>query len=245
MRIPSRPVRLTRLLHAEPREVDARAWQAHVLKHPFGLGALYNLAPLGGDRRWNAEGWDETAVISREVRAARVAEILALVVDGLRCRASRLDREEFRGEAPYERMPCYECRLANECEGVTREVGERYADELLRSLESVADSVEVERGVLSARVLRQARRSPDPDAAVLSVGSLAGREPGARINLGCGIRTELYLQGGTLLWRTTYRRRMLGPSDHVNFLNDVLSPVAGLPLSDRVLVARRWWESRP
>ena len=39
MQIPSKPARLTAELRVEPREVDARAWQAHVLKHPFGLGA--------------------------------------------------------------------------------------------------------------------------------------------------------------------------------------------------------------
>lgn len=244
MRIPNEPVRFTRSVHAQPREIDVRVWQAHVLKHPFGLGALYNLGPLDGERRWNAEGWDEAGVIGREERAARVAEILALVIDGLRCGASRLDREEFRGEAPYERMPCYECRLADACEKVTRPIGDRYARELFRSFEALADSVEVRRAAFSTRVLKQARTGPPPpNAAVLSVGRLNSGVRGARISLGCGIRTELYLQGRFLLWRTTYRRRLRAPSDHVNFLTAILSPVAGLSLSDRVLVARQWWES--
>lgn len=245
MPIPSRPARLTSVLHVQPREVDARAWQAHVLKHPFGLGALYGLGPLEGSRRWNAEGWDATEppTITREERAARVAQIRALEVGGARCAASRLEREEYRGAQPHERIPCYTCSLARRCEEITREIGERYAGALTRALEALADPLAVRRGALVARLMQQARGGVDPSALVLSVGRLASGDRGARISAASGIRSELYLERGALRWRTTYKEDLRSACARVNFLKEVLPPIAGLALSDQALVPRRWWET--
>lgn len=247
MKIPSRSFRLTRLLTAAPREVEVSAWQAHVIKHPFGLGALYNLVPLAGPRRWNAEGWDQTSppTLTREERAGLVARVLELEGEGRRCAAKRLDREEYKGAAQYERMPCYACSpsLAEGCRAVTAPVGERYASATARALEALEDGVEVPRGELSQRLFRSGEL--EPDAAVLSIGRLPKVVRAARVSVADGCRVELYLEGGTLSWRTTYRKTFAGRSDRINHLLDVLPPVPGAPLSDRVLVARRWWERNP
>lgn len=245
MQIPSKPARLTAELRVEPREVDARAWQAHVLKHPFGLGALYGLGPLAGGRRWNAEGWDATEppTITREERAETVVRIRALKVDGERCGASRLEREEYRGDAPHARMPCYACSIARRCEEITREIGERYAGALTRALEALADPLAVRRGALAARLMQQARHGVDPSALVLSVGRLGNGDRGARISAASGIRSELYLERGALRWRTTYKEDLGSACARVSFLKEVLQPITGLALSDQAWVPRRWWET--
>lgn len=245
MRIPSRPYRLTPLLHVESRDIDARTWQAHVLKHPFGLGALYN-ASIRGERRWDAERWDSTdpPTISPMERADLAGRIAALEVDGRRCAATRLTHEVFRGRAPAQREPCYECPspLVARCADVTHPVGDRYAAAVDRILHAFADSVEVPRREVPARVVTGARRGDLRGSSVLSVGRLADGKRGARINDGSGVRVELYLEGGTLRWRTTYRRSCTSPIDGASFLLDVLPAIRGAPLSDRVLVPRRWWE---
>lgn len=255
MRIPSDTTKLTRELRVEPTELVAQVWQAHVMKHPFGLGALYGLS-LAGGRRWNAEGWDETdpPTITREERSARVQEILALSVDGARCGASRLDREEYRGNTPYQPrrpgqdMPCYPCTLASRCESVTHAVGERYAAALTDALAALRNPLSVRRGALCARLMASAR-AIDPSAVVLSVGTLNDGKRGARISAASGIRSELWLSGSqgraALRWRTTYKRRLSPPTDRISFLMEVLTPVPGLRLSEDVLVARRWWEKSP
>lgn len=248
MRIPSRPHRLTPVLSVESAEIDACVWQAHVLKHPFGLGALYNLASLNGDRRWNTEGWDETEppTITRSERAELVAKIGALAVDGHRCTATRLAREEFRGEHRHEDTPCYECAppLAARCAEVTRGIGERYASVVDGIFLALQDAVEVRRTDAYGRVTASARRGP-VDGTLVSVGRLGTGGRGARINDASGARVELYLDRGALRWRTTYRVRFAGLSDRASFLLDMLPAIARTPLSDRVLVPRRWWETSP
>jgi len=246
MRIPARPHRLTTVLEVGSRDVEVQASQAHVLKHPFGLGALYNLPPLGHNRRWDAEGWNETdpVVLSGDERAKLAREIQTLEVESRRCGADRLGHTEFRGDAPHRTVPCYDCpsALAEACADVTSGVGERYARSADRLLGALDDAVDVGRREASLRLFDAARKPGRALPVVLSTGMLNNGSRGARINGPDGVRVELYLTGGTLGWRTTYRVPPRTRADRVSHLLEVLPPVRGVALSGRVLVPRRWWE---
>jgi hypothetical protein len=233
----------------EPRDVDTRAWQAHVLKHPLGLGSLYGLGGLSGVRRWNAEGWDTTepTTISVEERTALTKRIGELQVNGVRCAADRLEHLEYGGESPYREVPCYNClaALAALCRASTQPLGDRYAGWLSRALESLADGVEVPRKDAAKRLFLDARRPDAELPLVLSTGLLANQDRGARINAPNGVRSDLYYNHGTLTWRTTYRDPPGSLADRLSFLLQVLPPISGMALSGSVLVPRRWWERNP
>jgi hypothetical protein len=230
----------------EPRTVPVEAWQAHVLKHPFGLGSLYNLPGSRGSRRWNSEGWDATdpVVLTEARRAELAAAIRRLDVDGRRCGADRLGHTEFRGDAGHRRMPCYTCPdpLVRACAEVTGGVAERYAAWVEKLLEPLGDAVTAERREVARRLFVAVRRPGTTLPVVFSTGLLHEGVEGARINAPNGVRVDFWRSRGQLAWRTTYR---IPPADRaalVTFLLDVLPCPPGTPLSEGVLVPRPWWE---
>ena len=81
MRVPSAQFSLPalRVGASAPIDVVLQRFQAHVLKHPLGLGAVLGLdssalrAP--GPRRWNHEGWDavgDPPVVDLPTRSPRL-----------------------------------------------------------------------------------------------------------------------------------------------------------------------------
>ncbi len=241
MRIPSAPRTLGGGLRVVSGNVHVPVWQEHVIKHPFGLDHLYGL--VAGRRRWNAEGWDKTdpVVLDQTERARLVAAIRALEVDGVRCGAERLERTELHAEPPLDEIPCRACEIAVPCSRETVDVSSRYAGFADRLLDRFVDAEVVPRAAATARVMTRWREAGGLPP-VLSTGMLKRVEArGARINAPDGVRVELYLDGGTLRWRTTYRRPSSAPNDRISHLLEVLAPVAGDPLSGHVLLPRPWW----
>ena len=230
MKVPERAHELVGGVAARPREVPADVWQAHVIKHPFGLAALWGQSTR--DRRWNTEGWDRVAppVLEEGERATLTPQIVALTDGSTRCGADRLTATEYRGEPRREAMPCYECPLARRCGELTRPVGERYAGWADALLERLAPVEEVTRAALQGRLLGEVGAGVDALPSVLSIGRLGAGGAGARLQSPDGVRVELTLVGRSHLeWRTT--PPLLG----------VLPPLPGLPLSGNALVPRRWW----
>lgn len=241
MRVPERSHALPDGLVVEPRVVPAPPWQAHVIKHPFGLGAMWGA--WSGSRRWNTEGWDRVAppVLEEGERASLTAAIGALHEGEARCRADKLERTEYRGEPRRERMPCYECALAERCGEITRSVGERYASWVDRLLAELAPLEAVPRNELALRLQRELGAPEASLPVVLSVGRGAGGA-GARVQAPNGVRVELALVGRDRLeWWTTYRKPARTANDRISALLDVMQPLPSLPLSGMAVVPRRWW----
>lgn len=247
MKIPSRRFDLHAQIAIQPATVDAREWHAHVMKHPFGLGAIYDLLPQAGSRSWTREGWNTVAppVVTGEQRRSLAREIVSLVVAGSRCHAQRLGHEEYNGLAPHSDIPCRECpqALLDACGQIVGSVSVGYASWVDRHLGALEDGVVVEPAELVQRITRAAaRRSALPEA-VLSTGMLSNGHTGLRISGANGVRSELYgTKGYPFRWRTTYRSVPKGPNDQASFLLRLLVRHPKAVLSGVTLVERRWWK---
>lgn len=256
--IPSETHKLDGALVCERRQTSVQVAQAHVLKHPIGMGALFG-ARIGTARRlWNEEGWDMLAppVITLEERRKLVQDIGTLAVDGASCQMPRLQKEDLGGDIRAGEMACYQCpeTLASTCAehcGSIRARYVEYVDSLLARFES-GQATLVSWDVVSQRALGALG---DPawfeGLAVLSLRTSArdGREAVsiARISTADGLRCEFYVGGkGDLRWRTLYRQRVCGIAAIHNFaINDSrpLWPKGNL-LSESVLVPRLYWQER-
>lgn len=244
--VPAQEVRLPGGLVCRPREVDVGVWQAHVVKHPLGLGALWR----GGV--WNEEGWDRgpAPAIGNAEREAQIAAMRALDTN------SRCGVRELRGGntpvAPKE--PCYVCEapLVVRCSQVLQApgaIGSRYRETLEAMLCAVADgeSIVVPRLELAKRLMASLNRPGWLEQGlVLAVGSEGtGKNvvPMVRIARGDGTRVDFWLNGGTeLAWKTTYRVPQASTHTRWSFLMKHHDPNPRLPLSDVYVVARGWWE---
>jgi hypothetical protein len=228
-------------------------WQAHIIKHPFGLNALMTPRLHGGKRRWDEEGWHTgpQPVISAEARRDIAKRISALSVAGNSCRVSRLSNEEYGGDVPNEWEACYRCPppLAEGCAELLKPVSDGYARVVEDTLALLHDS----NGKLTRRATLAAalwRRAPNPGAlkglAVLSVGVIRSNDRAgtvARVNCSDGIRIEFQLDASELRWRTTYRKELRTVGAQLAFLMDFPeTPVVPLALSDMVLIPRQWSE---
>jgi hypothetical protein len=236
----------------------ARVTQAHVIKHPFGMGAIHARSALQR-RRWNEEGWDSLAppVVSVEQRRATVSQILELRVDGDRCAVPKLANEELGGQPPTDAYsgatgasePCYVCNaaLSMRCCVLTKPVAAAYSSLVAARVGQLHErAVWVARDELSRRLGRCARAGERlRGLVVLTLGGERGL--GARLSCWDGVRIEFYRTSSALTFRTAYRERRETPSRVVSFLWD-FAPITTdawserMGVSDKALVPRLWWE---
>lgn len=254
MRLPNRDYVLEAGLLCPSTSIEQRNWQAHVVKHPLGVGAIARRAGRDG---WNTEGWDalEPPVVTERTRERLVGAIANAAQPGQRCGVPELRGR--RGGSDPMRLACHDCappllqacdELVNPADGV----GTRYADVTEQLLSAVAQGagVEVSRQDF-VRVVHSLWRSPDRlrGLIVLTVGldPRAARVPVVRLSRDDGVRAEFYLQEpNRLTWRTTYRmaEETRTAAARIGFLMSVPRPAPGLGrLSDLCVVTRRWWES--
>ncbi|MDI7266809.1 MAG: hypothetical protein QME96_02295 [Myxococcota bacterium] len=232
-------------------KVGTPVLQAHVIKHPFGVGAMLAATVEGRRRPWNAEGWDrlDPPTITLVERRECVTQIRGLEVAGTRCHVRRLHLEEYGGD-PVSDEPCYECggSLAAACSEVTLDVAVRYAAWVDIIVKRIASDGGVRIGALDVlrRVLRLSHRSPSKLDGLV-VGSL-GRETAGdshslrlRFNAWNGIRVEFRGAGVGWRWRTTYRRPPRAPTELAEFL---LDPAPGGTLVPPWM-SGGWWVPRP
>ena len=240
--IPSQAVSLAGGLRCVPREVQLAAWQAHIVKHPLGVDAVRQGAA------WNREAWDSTrpAVVTAEQRAELTSGIQALGDATSRCGVREL-RGGRTPAAPKE--PCYVCEppLLAQCAGLLdgAGVGPRYAaatEALLREL--AADrALEVPRPELSRRLIARLRHPAWIEAGLVLAVGLEHRQALVRIAKGDGTRSDFWLNGVNLAWRTTYRVPVTTVNTRWSFLLEHPAPTPSLPLSDVYVVPRGWWEA--
>ena len=252
-RVPSREYKPGGQLRCPPREIAVRAWQAHLIKHPFGMNALMSPRLNGGKRQWNEEGWDVTVppVITAGTRADLVQKIESLRVAGAVCKVPRLSNESYGGDVPADWEACYRCsaELATECASSTKSIGDAYSrvvDETLGLLDGGFGAV-VSRADLS-RSVWQAVATPTKltGLAVLTLGCTRARDSYrlvARISRWDSMRVEFTLDGSDMRWRTTYRNSQRSLGALLTFLMDYAeTPEVPLKLSDKALVPRQWSE---
>jgi hypothetical protein len=239
-----------------PRELGLQVWQAHVIKHPFGLRSLMTPSLARDERVWTTDGWHETSppVITPELRREMAAAIVTLRDGEASCRVPRLTAERFRGEVPPDWEACYRCPdgLARACSQITEPVGDAYRDVIdatIAALDGDAGEV-IGRGDLapwlwpSRGADLRARAARLDGLAVMTFGWRRTREATlsiARVNRWDGIRTDFYFDQRGLVWRTTYRV----PPRNYGHLVGFLLQYAELPphpaaLSDIAVVPRQW-----
>lgn len=255
MRIPSRSYQLEGLLDCPPAEFSMQVAQDHLLKHPFGLGALYGKVRSVSSheprpRVWNAEQWDRTSppVLTAGERRELTEAIRGLSVEGARCGAAQLEHESFRGDAPRVLRPCMVCPepLVATCARTTEGPRERYlalVDELLNEVRRgsavVVPRVELMPQVCTATPAELAK------LVVLSAGMLGSSDkPGVRISRGDGLRIELYGER-TLRWRTLYRSAVPRATMQKTFLLQLLAEdglTSRTMLSGKCVVGRLGWQ---
>jgi len=252
VRIPQRVFRLGPLRCA-PRDIPLSVWQAHVIKHPFGLNALMTPRLHGGKRRWDEEGWHTEAhpVITGEMRREIAERITALSSEGKSCRVSRLSNEEYGGDVPNDWEACYRCpqQLAESCAEILKPVSGAYAsvlDDTLALLDDPNGKL-VSRASFAAALWRCTPSHSRPKGlAALSVGIIRSNDRTrtvARINSSAGTRIEFQLDGAEMRWRTTYRKPVRTVGAQLAFLMDYPeTPFVPHTLSDLVLIPRLWSE---
>jgi hypothetical protein len=238
--LPSRPLKLAGGFQCAPSSIAVAAWQAHLVKHPLGVDAIRR------DHPWNHEGWP----ISDAQRRDWTTNIQALEAQHGRCGA----RELHGGRAPQtrEKEPCYVCApgLLSRCAGILNQadgVGAQYAS----ATESLLEAMQEDRAIVVPRVDVSRRMSKalfsNPAwieaGAILGVGLGKDKRPMVRIARGDGTRTDLWLNGANLNWRTTYRVPQVSVYTRWTFLLDQPAKTNALPLSDAYVVARGWWET--
>lgn len=243
IRIPTRGVALPGGLRCAPGEVRVAAWQAHLLKHPLGIGAVRN------ERPWNHEAWDVTTppVVTQEQRERLSGRIVALDPGGDRCQV-----RELRGARSPEAEPCYRCQpsLLQQCAVLLDEadgVGRRYAAVIDALLGEVAEdrAMVVPRPQVFGRLFRGLTRPAWIEAGIVVAVGVEGRSlaPTVRIARGDGTRADFWLNGTELVWRTTYRLPQVSVNTRASFLMDHPAPSPSLSLSDVYVVPRGWWEA--
>ena len=248
MRVPSRRFELTQDLVIEPTGVSQFVLHRHATKHPVGLGALYQPTREAKSRSWDQEGWATTVppVITLEGRRELVTQIRRVLLNGAKCGAALLDREEVKKSVGGD-LPCDACpeALQARCSEHTAGLVDRYIAQVDQQLEKLTPAVAVGRLELWNR-LRKALQDPTQlPSVVLSVGEMtvAGRaRPGIRISSDDGVRTELYLDPKAKQWRTTYREVPRTTNDRFQFLIGYLPEDSKIPESAFAFVPRLWWK---
>jgi len=245
VRVPEQTQQLSAEIVVKPSEVELRAWQAHVMKHPFGLGAILNGYRMRGRRHWNHEGWDSLPrpVITETIRVRLTRAIRALEDGGRQCAIDLLAELETKVPSGHGDTPCYECppMLAQRCNAQTLEVGRRYAAYINDTFDELENCVAVNRQELAAAVT-PALWTNDL-ASVATVGTLPKGPYGLRINRPDGGRIEAREEGPAFTWRTAYRKRVPGLADRrAHLLDHVTSVDSEDALSGMALVPRPWWE---
>ena len=232
--------------------LDRANWQAHLIKHPMGVNAI---ARSAGREPWNQEGWDRLVppVVTAAERTQAVEAIASLRHESARCEVPEFQGRR-KGTNP-ENVACTKCRaeLVDACFGILGgqvQVGQRYAT----VTEELVDAVTAGRcAQLGKRKLFLALFSlwQKPEAlrglCVLRFGldQKSGRSPIVRISRSDGVRTEFYIRGRSLKWRTTYRDILAvsTPAGAMAFLQDPPPPASFLgALSETCAVPRSWWE---
>ena len=249
MKLPESPRSLPGGLVCPDNDVERRVWQAHLLKHPLGVGALIE---HDGAEPWNYEGWDtlEPPVITQARRDSIVKAITALQGSS-ECRLPEL---RGRTESDPERLPCYDCarNAFRTCEtvfssGEAPVVAQEYLRvtlELLASVDSARGEI-VPRGEFTRRAL-SLWWTPEAFAGltVAQVGTLWGGKPLLWITRFDGVESQYYLEGKKLRWKTTYRVKLPTATSQLSFLVKTKNPIAQAgDLSDKCIVPRQWWEN--
>ncbi len=248
MRVPQHEYLLEGGLRCRPRDVEPHVAQAHLIKHPVGMGSLHASSIGGMKRSWNEEGWDRTTppVLTVEQRRELVARIQQLEIDGKRCAVPRVHKEEYGGESNNEAECCYQCdrALASACADTTTHERTAYlatVDDLLECLVE-GRAVRVTHAELQARVLSNLRSTSHlVGLVVLAIRPSATQTPRgriARVSSWHGVRSEFFVEGGTMTWRTTYRADTGSPATAYRHL--VAESFS--TLSESVIVPRPWWE---
>lgn len=246
MLVPSKVYRPLEDLVIRPREVDATVWQAHVIRHPFGLYSIRGTRRLYGPRRWNHEGWDalHPPTLTEGVRKKLTGAISKLEDGSRHCEETMLSVLETTSAPVLEGdVACYHCgtMLAVACADTTRDVGKRYAAYVDDSLERLQDAVAVDRRALARTVAREVFK--DDVQLIGTVGDFTGGAYGLRINRPDGVRVEFRWDREYLEWRTTYRVSVSRPAHRRSHLLAHLSTFdSDELLSDQALVPRPWWE---
>ncbi len=241
MKLPSVPVlELPGGYRWVQHEVPMKVWQAHLLKHPLGVGALRRRQPLP----WNHEGWDliDPPAITEERRTRFAEEVSNMSFERRRCEV-----RELRGSRSSKPEPeCYHCEppLVVKCHQRLAEEATpaRYAAETERLVRAVVDGAEVSRRLLTGRLL-VALKQPDAWAGlvVMTVGR-DGKDAVVRCSGADGTRAELYVGPQRQLgWRTTYRSAVAErPNERLSWVLDSPAPAPGLSLSEVFVVPRDW-----
>ncbi len=222
------------------REVEDHVWQAHLLKHPLGINAIRRTPSLP----WNDEGWDtlDPPPIIEASRMALASEISTITADKKRCEV----RELRGGGSNSTRLECYACEppILSRCrDRVAKEaLPARYAAETERLVRAVSDGVEIKRKSLSLRLLAALKRPHIWDGLVVMSVGFERKTPVVRVSDADGFRTELYIQGAVLRWRTTYRS-VVAPrtNDRFSWVLDAPQPAPKLSLSEVYVVPRDWF----
>src|SRR5690606_9081049 len=209
-----------------------RTWQAHVMKHPFGVGAVLGILPGRVERRWNHEGWDETAppVLTAGERAELVEAIKAIDRGGERCGIPRLEASTYRGDPSPDGLACDRCdpHVQAACAETTEVVGLRYRSAIEAAVARLhGEAAEVV--PYAELVERLLAHLPNDVPLPAAVGSLGRAPNGAssllRVSTPDGLIVELYVDpkaGRATGWRTTYRQRL--PS-RARMVSHLLTPV--------------------
>jgi hypothetical protein len=251
--VPVRAHVLNAALTIPVAEVEARVVHEHVMKHPLGLGVLYDAPPMGGIRRWDKEGWSalEPPLVTAELRRALASLILSLDVDGERCGARLLGHDEYGG-ATGDVLPCRSCpeRVLAACATHVEGLRRAYLARIDAILGALHDAVAVDRVALTQRLFNVVRlhRSTGVEAwpaAVLSVGLLDDGRRALRVRTREGFTLDFYGRPPKTRWRTLHREIHANANDRVSFLLHVLKPDPNNPLSAQTLVPRLWWEQNP
>lgn len=251
MKLPATDLMLEGGLRCAAYEVDAKTWQAHVLKHP--LGVHRRVALDGKPLPWNCEGWETLVppVITAGRRDHLIARIASLGIGGLACEVPEVRRR--RVASSQTEIECYDCGppLVAACASACRDdaVSGSYAETIVRLLTGMQEgaAVVVERARLTRTLLRMFRAGLDAfrELTVLTVGVAdRGSQPIARLSRGDGVRVEFYRSGTVLRqWRTAHRTPPVHVNASIGFLLDMARQGSGGPLSDLCVVARPWWEN--
>jgi len=250
MKLPDSPQVLPGGLVCRPKEIARGVWQAHLLKHPLGIGALID---HDGEAPWNLEGWDqlEPPAITQARRDEIVEALGGMGGQGSACRLP-----EIRGliESDKDHLPCYGCagNALDTCEMLLG-TGEapRVAQEYLRVTLELLASVDSVRGKVVARAefcrkVTSLWRSPDKlvGLTVAHAGTLANGVAILWITRFDGVQSQYYFEGDDVRWKTTYREKRSAPVPQMNFLLDMKPPLARAgDLSDKCIVPRHWWEN--
>ncbi len=245
MRIPREALQFPGGLSCVVAEIESRVTSAHVVRHPLGVDAERDRVGSA----WNREGWSDLApsAVSHEARARLFRALASLSVHGAGCGVPEVTGA--RGLRDQQPIECSQCPmpLARRCEAELQDVVDAYVARTTELLEALGTSSVWVPRVAMIRALASRLRTAEPWAplATLSVGydARTRERPIARVSRTDGLRTELYLHGASLRWRTTWRSVPSNAAEAMSFVLQFPKPLeSSHALSDRCLVARPWWE---